>query len=295
MPSVQLKGIIATMITPFGQNEEIDESACVEEVRYMLSRGVHGISVGGSTGEGAVLSDEELCRLCELAVREVNGRVPVIAGVIRNSTRQALRTVQALKATGIDGLMVTPVHYHVNQPGEEGNYEYYARIAEAADLPIVIYNVIPHNVISPNQLERLSGIPQLIGIKQSGGDIHQLSEMVQRFGHRLTVMSALDDLLYPTYVLGAKGAIVALSAIAPELCVQQWEAFCRGDHALARDLHEKLAPIVRAVQGTNFPGKIKEAIRLQDRPSGIPRSPVQSATPQESMVIRQALLNAGLL
>ncbi|MHB1629389.1 MAG: dihydrodipicolinate synthase family protein [Bacilli bacterium] len=290
-----LKGVIATTITPFQANEEVDEKAFVKEVHHLLNSGVDGLSVGGSTGEGAVLSDEEAVRLCELAVREVNGKIPVVAGVIRNSTRDAVRTAMMVKETGVDGLMVTPIHYHVNVPSDEGNYEFYERIGEAAQLPIILYNVVPHNVITPKLLVKLSGIPQVAGIKQSGGDVHKLAEMVHRCGHDVVIMSAIDDLLYPTYLMGAKGSIVALSAIAPALCSQQWQAFAKGDYKTAWELHNRLLPICLAVQGPDFPGKVKEAIRLQGRSAGIARSPVQGPTEEESAAIRAALVYAGML
>ncbi len=295
MDTSWLKGIIATTITPFLANEEVDEDAFLEEVRYVLKSGVNGLSVGGSTGEGAVLSDEEVTRLCELAVREVHGKVPVVAGIIRNSTRAAVQTAMRVKETGVVALMVTPIHYHVNVPSDAGNYEFYQKIGEAIQLPIIIYNVVPQNIITPDMLVKLSGIPQVIGIKQSGGDVHKLAEMVERCGDQVVIMSAIDDLLYPTYLMGAKGSIVALSAIAPGLCSQQWQAFASGDYKTAEELHRKLLPICLAVQGPNFPGKVKEAIRLQGRTAGIPRSPVQGTTEEESLAIRYALHHAGLL
>jgi 4-hydroxy-tetrahydrodipicolinate synthase len=290
-----IEGIIATMITPFKENEEVDIEAFVKEIHYLLDAGVNGISVGGSTGEGAVLTDEELELLCEIAVKEVNGQVPIVGGIIRNSTRQVIKAAEALKDAGVSALMVTPVHYHVNNPGEEGNFEFYQRISQAVDLPIIIYNVVPSNSISPALLKLLAEIPNIYGIKQSGGDMHALAAMVHESGDKIKVMSAVDNLLYSTYELGAKGSIVALSAIAPELLVQQWKAYLDGDSKTALEIHNKLMYIFKSVQGANFPSKIKEAIRLQGRPAGIPRSPLQKVTVNESVVIRQALLDAGLL
>lgn len=290
-----LKGIIATTVTPFDADEEVDEAAFIEQVRYMMTVGVDGISVGGSTGEGAVLSDNELTRMCELAVQEADGKVPVVAGIIRNSTRDAVRTARRVRDTGVKALMITPVHYHVLAPGEDGNFEFYERIAEAVDLPIIIYNVVPHNLVNATFLNRLAEIPQVAAIKQSGGDIHQLAEMVQKCGDRIVVMSAVDDLLLPTYIIGAKGSIVAPSAIIPDLLVQQWQAFLRQDYHACVQLHNRILPVVQAIQGTNFPGKIKEAIRQLGRNPGITRSPGQEPTEAEKQVIRRALEAAGVL
>jgi 4-hydroxy-tetrahydrodipicolinate synthase len=290
-----IEGIIATMITPFKENEDVDVEAFIKEIHYLLETGVDGISVGGSTGEGAVLTDEELELLCGIAIKEVNGQVPIVGGIIRNSTRQVIKAAKALEAVGVSALMVTPVHYHVNYPGDEGNFEFYERISDAVNLPIIIYNVVPANSISPALLKRLAEIPNVYGIKQSGGDMHALAAMIHESGEKLKVMSAVDNLLYSTYELGAKGSIVALSAIAPELLVQQWRAYLDGDSKTALAIHNKLMYIFKSVQGANFPSKIKEAIRLQGRPAGIPRSPLQKVTESESVIIKQALIDAGLL
>jgi 4-hydroxy-tetrahydrodipicolinate synthase len=290
-----IEGIIATMITPFKENEDVDIEAFIKEIHYLLETGVDGISVGGSTGEGAVLTDDELELLCGIAVKEVNGRVPIVGGIIRNSTRQVIKVAQQLEAIGVSALMITPVHYHVNYPGDEGNFEFYQRISDAVNLPIIIYNVVPANSISPALLKRLAEIPNVYGIKQSGGDMHALAAMVHESGEKIKVMSAVDNLLYSTYELGAKGSIVALSAIAPELLVQQWHAYLDGDSKTALAIHNKLMYIFKSVQGANFPSKIKEAIRLQGRPAGIPRSPLQKVTESESDTIKQALIDAGLV
>ncbi|KPV43799.1 dihydrodipicolinate synthase family protein [Alicyclobacillus ferrooxydans] len=290
-----LRGIIATTVTPFNEQEEVDEVAFVDQVRYMLSVGVDGISVGGSTGEGAILSDDELTRMCELAVQEAHGKVPVVAGIIRNSTRDAVRAARRVRDTGVQALMITPVHYHVLAPGEDGNFEFYKRIADAVDLPIIVYNVVPHNLVNANLLNRLSEIPQVAAIKQSGGDIHQLAEMVQKCGERIVVMSAVDDLLLSTYIIGAKGSIVAPSAIIPELLVAQWQAFLKQDYDTCAELHNRILPVVQAISAPNFPGKIKEAIRQLGRNPGITRSPGQVPTDGEKQVIRAALLAAGVL
>jgi 4-hydroxy-tetrahydrodipicolinate synthase len=295
MVKPNIDGIIATMITPFKENEDVDVEAFIKEIHYLLKTGVDGISVGGSTGEGAVLTDEELELLCGIAVKEVNGQVPIVGGIIRNSTRQVIKAAKALEAVGVSALMITPVHYHVNYPGAEGNFEFYQRISDAVNLPIIIYNVVPANSISPELLKQLAEIPNVYGIKQSGGDMHALAAMVHDSGGKIKVMSAVDNLLYSTYELGAKGSIVALSAIAPELLVQQWRAYLDGDSKTALAIHNKLMYIFKSVQGANFPSKIKEAIRLQGRPAGIPRSPLQKVTGIESAIIKQALIDAGLL
>jgi 4-hydroxy-tetrahydrodipicolinate synthase len=295
MKTVNLEGIIATTVTPFLPNEDIDEQAFVEQIRYFLNVGVDGISVGGSTGEGAVLTDDELYRLCELAVSEVNGRVPVVAGVIRNSTRAAVHGALRAKKAGVDALMVTPVHYHVNKPSASGNVDFYRRIGDAAELPIIVYNVVPSNTITPEVMDELLAIPQVVAIKQSVGGMSALAQMVAAHGDRLLISSAVDDLLYPTYMIGARGSIVAPSAVVPELLVEQWQAFRKGDHETALRIHDRLMYVYRALQGENFQGRIKEAARMLGRNPGVTRSPVQMPTEEEKAFIRQMLVKAEVL
>ncbi|OUN00889.1 MAG: hypothetical protein BAA02_06010 [Paenibacillaceae bacterium ZCTH02-B3] len=295
MRHVNLEGVIATAITPFQSNEDIDEQAFVEQIRYFLKAGVDGISVGGSTGEGAVLTDDELFRLCELAVREAGGRVPVVAGVIRNSTRAAVQSALRAKEAGVDALMVTPVHYPVNKPSDAGNAEFYRRIAEATNMPVIVYNVVAHNMITPNTMELLRDVPQIVAIKQSAGGAGMVARMLAACGDRILVSSAVDDLLLPTYLIGARGSIVAPSAVIPELLVEQWRAFKSGDLETAKKLHDRIHHVFLALQGDNFQGRIKEAIRLLGRNPGLPRSPVQMPTEAEKAFIRRQLVKAELL
>src|SRR5919204_3791703 len=142
--SLQLTGIIPPLVTPFiPGSEDLDERALRSELRYLLEAGVHGVTLCGSTGEGHTLSVEETVRCAEVAVEEVRGRVPVVIGIIRDSTREVIRYGLALKRVGgVDALQITPVHYLFN-PGPEGTYAYYQEIGQAVGLPIVIYNVVP--------------------------------------------------------------------------------------------------------------------------------------------------------
>src|SRR5690606_37313661 len=133
---------------------------------------------------------------------EANGRVPVISGIIRDSTREVVAYGKALKTAGADALQITPVHYLFSS-GDDGTYAYYERIANEVGLPIVIYNVVPWNTVSPEALMRLSEIDQVVAVKQSGGDIHKLADLLLMNDGRLIIYSAVDDLLYPSFALGA--------------------------------------------------------------------------------------------
>jgi 4-hydroxy-tetrahydrodipicolinate synthase len=293
---LQLTGIIPPLVTPFTSgDEDLDEPALRAEIRHLLSAGVHGLTLCGSTGEGHALSLEETVRCAEISVEEAHGRVPVVVGIIRDSTREVVRYGRALRSVrGVDALQITPVHY-LFQPGPDGTYTYYKDIGDAVGLPIVIYNVVPWNTVAPETLLRLSEIPQVIAVKQSGGDIHKLAELLRANNGRLQVLSAIDDLLYPSFALGAHGAIAAILTIVPDLAVALWDAVRCGDHAAALQLHERILPIWTACNHPDMSARVKAAIQLRGRNVGVPRRPLLPVADDVRRQIAEALQQAGVL
>lgn len=287
----KLTGMIAPMVTPFDENEELDLNTTRKEVKYLLNTGIDGISTGGSTGEGALLSNEEIRKIIEIIVEENNNKIPIVAGIIRNSTREAIKTGLIVKEAGADALLVTPVFYYGATP--EGNYEYYKLIAEKVELPIIIYNVVPTNQITPEIMLKISEIEEVIGIKQVG--IEELVAMATNCGDKIKIFSACDDMLYGTYVSGACGAISAMITAVPELCVKQWQAFKDGDQETAMEIQRKLYFVREAYNFTPFPGMLKEIINQLGRQVGKARSPILEPNKKEKEFIRKKLIKAGLL
>jgi len=284
--------MIAPMVVPFDAAGELDEAAFRAEARYLLDHGVDGISSGGSTGEGALLSDGELRRCLEIIGEENSAKIPVYAGIIRNSTRDVIRAGQDAKACGADVLLVTPVFYH--GATAEGNFEFYRAICEAVKLPVIIYNVVASNLITPEQFQRISKIDGVIGIKQV--DPVRLAEICAMNDGAYNVYAACDQLLYGTYAAGACGAFSAMVTIAPELCQRQWQAFKRGDQAEAMAIHAKIVPIVMTYLQPPYPGKVKALINLQGRSGGVPRNPILPVPEGELLErMRIALKNAGII
>lgn len=290
-----IRGIVPPMVTPFDSREEVDEAALRAEVRYLIKEaGVHGLAVGGSTGEGHTLSTNELRRVVGAAVEEADGRVPVIAGVIVDSTRQAIEKAQAVADLDVAALQVTPVHY-LFRPTDDMMMRHFATIAEVTGVPVMIYNVVPWSYCSPTLLHRMmTEIDGVIGVKQSAGDLKLMADLLLLSGDKGVIMSAVDALLYPSFCLGAHGAIAAILAAAPELCVQLWDAVAAGDHAGALALHERLLRIWNAIMDDNLPANVKTALALQGRPAGVPRAPMPPSSPQQRAAIEQALAAAGV-
>jgi len=292
--TLDLHGIIPPLVTPFNADETINEDALRSEIRFHLDIGVHGICVTGSTGDGQMLSCEDSVEVARIALEETGGRVPVIAGIIRDSTAEVVRYGKALKEVGVAALQVTPVHY-LFQPDEATTIEHYQRICDETGLPVIIYNVIPYALVPATTVARmLNELPSVIAVKQSGGNIHQLADLLHAAPTGGKVFTAVDDLLYPGYLLGAQGAISATLTVVPQLCLDQWDAVQRGDHKTALEIHNKLLPIWRSIDGPNMTLRIKAALALQGRNGGSGRSPLTPVSDAERQVIRAALEAAGI-
>lgn len=286
-------GVISTIVTPFNEDDTINEEMLRNEIRYLLDANVDGICACGSTGEGHTLSIEESARVCEIVVEEVNGRVPVVGGIIQNSTYQVINYGKALKKVGVDALQITPLFY-VFEPGEEGTISHFKQLDEVLDIPIIIYNVIPWAQIPLQTIEHLAEIPNVVGIKQSAGNIALLSDLILKFKGKLTILAALDNLHFPAFAMGADGTLAAIPTITPHLTVRLWNEVQSGNYEEARKIHEQILPIWNAIKEPNMPSKIKEALRLQGREVGKARNPMPPVTKEESETIKRALEDAGL-
>lgn len=291
-----IHGIVPPMVTPFRADESLDEAALRAETRYLIDTArVHGLAVGGSTGEGHTLTTAEVRRATEIVVGEARGRVPVITGIITNSTASAIERGRAVRDLGVAALQVTPVHY-LFRPDDDAMLRHFEALARGTGLPILIYNVVPWAYLSPALLARiLASVEGVVGVKQSAGDLKLLADLLLLVGDRARVMSAVDALLYPSFALGAHGAIAAILTAAPRLCVQLWDAVQAGDHKQARALHERLLPVWNAIGQENLPANVKHCLALQGRPAGGPRAPMPPTSSAQAAAIRQALVAAGVL
>lgn len=288
--TLQLRGIMPPMVTPFDGNEDMDSRALHADVQYLIEEaGVHGLAVGGSTGEGHTLSTAELRCAVGTAVEAAAGRVPVIAGVIVDSTRQAVERVQALADLDVAALQITPVHY-LFSPTDEMHIRHFATIADTVDIPILIYNVVPHIYLSPALLAHiLRTVPGVAGVKQSAGDMKLLADLLLLAEPGDIIMSAVDALLYPSFCLGAHGAIAAILSAVPGTCVRLWDALQQGDHATGLALHARLLPLWNALAGDNLPANVRTVMQLQGREGGQPRAPMPVASPVQAAAIQAAL------
>jgi 4-hydroxy-tetrahydrodipicolinate synthase len=282
-------GILPPMLTPFDEKEEIVEPILRDEVRYMLSQGVHGLVPGGSAGEGNTLTIDEVQKVVGIVCEEVNGKVPVIAGIIANSTREAIQKAKAVSDLGVSALQITPVHY-IYKNDDESMIRHFAAIQDAVGIPIIIYNVIPWNYLSvPLLLRLMREVPGIFGVKQSASDVKSMADLILNADPHMRIYAAIDALLYPTLALGAHGSISQILAAMPGPCVEMWNLVQQGKHDQARDLHNRLLKVWNAISGDNRLAVTKYVLSLQGIPVGKPRSPLAPASAEQQRNARAAL------
>ena len=289
-----LRGVIPAVITPFDEAGRIDEPKLRAEIEFHIRAGVSALCAGGSTGEGAGMSPAEVKQLNHAFVGQAAERVPVIAGIIPDTTDEAVMLGSLAKEAGVAALQVTPPHY-LFQPGIEEIVSYYDEIHRRTGLPVILYNVLPWGQVTPEGVERLLAADAICAVKQSGSNMHQVADMVYRFGKRIPVLSAVDDLLYPSFVLGAHGTLSAIASVLPRQCRELYEAVQEGRHGVALELHNRLLVVWRALEDmTGFPGRVKCAIELQGRAAGLTRRPLRNARPEEKAILQRAFEEAGI-
>ncbi len=284
-----LTGILPPLSMPFDENGALVKGALGPQVDFMVASGVRGVVVGGSTGEGHTLSTEEFVAAMKEAYEATAGRVPFVAGLIVNSTREAIERVRLLGDMKIAALQVTPVHY-LFKPDLEATIEHFRTIWEETRIPILIYNVIPWNYLSVDaMLAIMDAVPGVIGMKQSSGDLKSVSDLLLRHKPENLVLSGIDALLYPAFALGAHGAISALTCALPGVTVKLFDAVQRGDHATARDIHFKLNALWNATRHDNLPACVKYIQHRQGLPLYHPRAPMERVTDEQKAKIDAVL------
>ena len=292
----RMKGVIPPATTPFDAKGEIYFTAAGAQVNWLIEQGAHGIAVGGSTGEGHTLEAEEFRDLITVAVEAAAGRVPVIAGIIADSTRESVRRGKMIADLDVAALQVTPVHY-LFRPNDDAMVGHFRTLVEETGRDTLIYNVVPWTYLSPALLIRvMTEVPKVVGVKQSAGDLKLFADLMLDAPKDKLIFSAVDALMYPSYSLGAQGSIAAILAAAPGPSVALWDAVKAGDHVTALDLHGKLLRLWNALlPHDNLPAATKYAQQLQGSPSGLPRQPMPEASAEQRTGIETALKGLGLI
>ena len=291
----KLKGIISPFTTPFTKKGHIDLSLVKPQVDWLLNNGVHGLAAGGSTGEGHVLNRDEYVSLMEKTAESLQNRVPLVAGIIANSTSEVIARGKSVKDLGVVALQITPPSY-LFRPDDEAMIRHFQEIHEECQIPILIYNVVPWCYLSPDLLLRIMDeVPGVLGVKQSAGDMKLFADLIRRAKPENMIFSAVDALLYSSYQLGAPGSIAAILTAAPGPSVKLWNAVIEEDWVTAKDLHERLLPLWDAIGLDNMPSLCKYAQQLQGLDTGYARRPTSPASDKQKELIKSALKNLSLI
>jgi 4-hydroxy-tetrahydrodipicolinate synthase len=257
-------GSLVAIVTPFKKGK-LDEKAFGDLIEWQIANGTNGIVPCGTTGESATLTHEEHHRVVKLAVEVAKRRVPVIAGTGSNSTDEAISLTKHAKADGADGaLLITPYY---NKPTQEGLYRHYKAVAEAVDLPQILYNIPGRTGVNmlPATVERLCGFKNIVGMKEGSGSVQQASDIVQTCGDRITVLAGDDALTLPMMAVGAKGVITVTANMMPKEMAQLVKAFLAGRVEEARQTHFKLSPLFAALFYETNPIPVKEALGMMGK------------------------------
>ena len=292
---MEIKGIIPAMVTPLKKDETLDEDGLREVINYLIESGVHGIFCCGSQGEIYSLRDEERKRVIEVTVDEVNGRVPVYAGTGEVTTEKVIDLTRYAKDVGADAAsIITP--YFI-RPSSEELYMHYRKIAEAVDIPIILYNNPGRTGVNldVSVVSRLAEIDNIVGIKDSSGDLTLTAEYIRQTPERFSVIAGRDSLILATLVYGGKAAIAATANVAPKLVIEIYEAFIKGDIKRAREAQFRLLPLRQAFGLGTFPVVVKEAMALIGKPSGPAKSPVGPMSEENRERLRGILSDLGLI
>lgn len=285
-------GTYTAIVTPF-RDGAVAYDELKKFVNFQIKGGVSGIVPVGTTGESPTVTHEEHLEVIRATIEAADGRVPVIAGTGSNSTREAIDMTQAADAAGADGFLLVAPYY--NRPTQEGLFQHFAQIAEATDKPIVLYS-IPGRCgveISVKVMERLRAkYPHVAHIKEAGGSVDRVDQIITALGKDMTVLSGDDSLTLPFMAVGAKGVISVASNLYPKQVSQLVALALKEDYVKARALHRRLYPVVKSIFIESNPTPIKAALAeagiISSEEVRLPLSPLTA----ESRKILRATLKA---
>ncbi len=291
-----LRGIFAAMITPFDKDENVDEKAMETLLNWSIDQGVNGVFVVSSTGESWALSFEEKTRLFQQAVAVVKKRVPVIAGVGVPSTREAIRLAEAAQAAGVDYLCAVPPSFV--RPSQEELLVHYSALAQASSVPLLLYNIpmLAGNVLGTPAVRMLAErFPQIVGIKDSSGDLTLLNDLLWQRRPDFSVVTGIDTLVLPGLQAGSQGAILGSANVCPGLALDVVRLFDAGKLAEAWTVQNRLTRFWLAMGLGSFPAPVKAAMELLGLPAGAPRRPVAPLDTDRREMLRRELRAMGVI
>lgn len=288
------EGVFTALITPM-RDGAVDERSLHELVERQIAAGVDGLVPCGSTGEAATLSHAEHRRVIEVVVAAARGRVHVLAGTGSNSTAEAIALTRHAKEAGADGALLISPYY--NKPTQDGVVAHYATIARETSFPLIVYN-IPGRTASnllPQTFARLAEIEQIVGVKESSGDLNQMAHLIASVPESFVVLAGDDWATLPLLSIGGRGVISTTSNVAPSEMVSLVRAFHSGDLARARDVHYRLLPLFDALFCETNPIPVKAAVAMRGLCRDEIRLPLTLLTAPNRERLQVVMKDLGLL
>lgn len=281
--------LITAMVTPFDESGAIDFSATKKLLEHLISNGTEALVVAGTTGESPTLSLKEKIDLFSFVVKEVNGRIPVIAGTGSNNTQASIELTKEAEKIGVDGMMLVAPYY--NRPSQEGLYLHFKAIAEATKLPIMIYNIPGRTAcnIDVDTLVRLSQIENIVSVKEASGDLDAMAEIIERTPEHFTVYSGDDSLTLPVLSIGGNGVVSVASHIIGNEIQEMINQFNEGKVKEASAAHRKLLPTFKALFTAPNPIPVKAVLNMIGVNVGSVRLPLVPLTPEQEEILKKQI------
>lgn len=292
---VKFGKVLTAMVTPFNENLEVDLQKTQELAVRLIESGSDGVVVCGTTGESPTLSKKEKLDLFKAVVEAIGGKGTVIAGTGSYNTAESVELTKEAEKTGVDGILLVAPYY--NKPSQEGLYRHFKEIAGSTSLPAIIYN-IPGRTgvnISPDTMARLAEIENVVGVKESSGNLGQVSEIYEKTPSDFMIYSGDDALTLPILSVGGVGVISVAGHIAGRKINEMVTAFEQGEVAKAAEINANLGPLFRALFINTNPIMVKTACNLVGLKVGGLRLPLVEASERETEIMREVLKNLGLL
>ncbi len=297
---MKLEGTTVAMVTPYKENDEIDEEGIRENINYLIEKGVNGILAAGTTGESATVSHDEHRKLVDILIDEVNGRVTTIAGAGSNSSKEALGLVKHAEDIGADAALVITPYY--NKPQPHGLYEHYKLLNDYTNIPIVVYNV-PSRTGTDIDVDTIGKVAQLdnvVAIKEANPDIDKVSKIIKKVDEigesdKFIVLSGNDDLTLPMIAIGAKGVISVVGNVDPARMSQMVNYALAGDFEFAAKAHYELYDLMKVLFIETNPVPAKTALNMMGRPAGHVRMPLAPLKEESKAKLKEVLENLNLI
>ena len=262
MTKKSFQGTGTAMITPFKSDGSIDEKALRRFVDFQIDGGVDMLLPCGTTGEGATLDEDETDRVIQIVIEQANRRVPVIVGAGSNSTAKAVQMTKRARKVGADGVLSVGPYY--NKPTQQGYYEHFKAVAQAENMPVIVYNVPGRTGgnIEAKTMLRLAEIPNIVAVKEASGNIGQMMDIIRDAPGDFRLLSGDDALTLPVIAVGGGGIISVVSNEAPSMMSAMVDAALEGNHTRAKELHYKLLPLMNINFIESNPIPVKAALAM---------------------------------